>query len=475
MITALESRILDINAEALGIDTVTLMGNAGTVLAKVLEQYPGKRFLFVCGSGNNGGDGFAAAGKMLDEDVTVCLIRPSSSIRSHGSKKYYSELTCPIIDIGDLEIDKFDVLVDCALGTGISGELREPYLTFVIMALSFEGFTVSADVPTGLGCNEQIIPDVTVSFHDVKVGMTQENSGKIIVADIGIPRSVVNTVGPGDLLRYPIPRTDSHKGCNGRVLIIGGGPYYGAPGMSGLAALRVGADLVNIAVPEHVAQVVASYSPVFTICPLGEENNFYGGCKILLPEHVPHLLEISNNYDAVLIGPGLGSTEGTIEAVNDFVSHCKIPMVVDADAINSIGSGFRTDVPVIFTPHKGEFVRLGGSDNFEGSDVHDLAISMNSIVLLKGETDIISDGETLKLNTTGTVAMTSAGTGDVLAGIVVGLLSKGMKAFDAAYLGAYICGKAGEYGFEERSYGMIATDVIDNIPFVLKEGLRKYR
>lgn len=475
MITALESRILDINAETLGIDTFTLMGNAGTALVKILKQYPGKRFLFVCGSGNNGGDGFAAAGKMRDEDVTVCLMGPSSSIHSYASKKYYSELACPIIDIADLDIDKFDVLVDCALGTGISGELREPYLTFVMLALSFEGLTVSADVPTGLGCSDQIVPDITVSFHDVKAGMTQENSGKIIIADIGIPESVVNAIGPGDMLRYPIPRTDSHKGCNGRVLIIGGGPYYGAPGMSGLAALRVGADLVNIAVPDHIAQVVASYSPVFTIRPLGKEGSPLTICHALLPEHVPHLLEASNNYDAVLIGPGLGSAECTMEAVNDFVSRCKVPMVIDADAINSIGPGFRSNVPVIFTPHRGEFIRLGGSDTFEESDVHDLAISMNSVVLLKGKTDIISDIGMLKINTTGTAAMTGAGTGDVLAGIVVGLLSKGMKAFDAACLGAYICGKAGEYGFEERSYGMIATDVIDNIPFVLKEGLRKYR
>lgn len=473
MILASESRILDINAEALGVDTITLMGNAGAALAEILKQYPGRRFLFVCGSGNNGGDGFAAASKMTEEDVTVCLLMLPSSIRSDASNKYYSELTCPTIDIERLDLDEFDILVDCALGTGASGKLRDPYSTFVIMAQSFKGLIVSADIPTGFGCDVQIVPDVTVSFHDVKVGMTTENSGKIIVADIGIPRSAEKIVGPGDMLRYPIPRSDSHKGCNGRVLIIGGGPYYGAPAMSGLAALRVGADIVNIAVPDHISSVVASYSPVFTICPLCRGDDSFSKCKILLSEHVPHLLETSKDYDVVLIGPGLGVDKDTIKAVNDFASNCKIPMVIDADAINSIGSRFRSNVPVIFTPHKGEFIKLGGSNTFEESDVRDLAASMNSVILLKGETDIISDGERVKLNITGTPAMTGAGTGDVLAGIVAGLLSKGMKAFDAACLGAYICGRAGEYGFEENSYGMIATDVIENIPSVLKQELRE--
>ena len=473
MILALESRILDINAEALGVGVITLMGNAGTALADVLKKHPGKRFVFVCGSGNNGGDGFAAANMMVDEDVTVCLLGLPSSIHSKASNKYYSELTCPVINIADLDINRFDVLVDCALGTGASGRLRYPYSTFITLAQSFKGLIVSADIPTGLGCDIQIIPDITVSFHDVKVGMTAENSGKIIVADIGIPESAKKIIGPGDMLRYPIPRSNSHKGCNGRVLIIGGGPYYGAPAMSGLAALRVGADLVNIAVPDHISSVIASYSPVFTIHPLNKKDGLPGTCKILLPEHVQHLLKASKEYDAVLIGPGVGTDKDTVKAVNDFVFECKVPMVIDADGINSIGLGFKSNVPVIFTPHKGEFIKLGGPDAFEENDVRTLAASMNSVILLKGETDIISDGEHVKLNNTGTPAMTGAGTGDVLAGIVTGLLSKGMKAFDAACLGAYICGKAGEHGFEEKSYGMIATDVIDNIPFVLNKGLRE--
>jgi len=466
MMPAKEFRILDINAEAAGVDTVTLMGNAGLKLADILKsRYAGKRFLFVCGSGNNGGDGFAATAGMADEDVTVCLIGPASSIHSDASKNYFLNLRCPVIDFKDVSFDEYDILVDCALGTGQVGNPRGQYLDYIILARSFKGLIVSADVPSGLGCRDSIKPDVTVTFHDVKDSMNAENSGDIIIADIGIPEVAVNNVGPGDVLRYPIPAHDSHKGLNGRVLLIGGGPYYGAPAMSGLAALRVGADIVNIAVPEHIAQTVASFSPVFMIEPLSG--------KFLRSEHVPHLLNRSKSYNTVLIGPGLGTDIDTIEAVRDFVFRCEVPLVIDADAIGAIGGGFIANVPVVITPHKGEFIKLGGAGTFGEEDVRALAYSTGSIILLKGSTDIISDGVRTKKNTTGTPAMTGAGTGDVLAGIVAGLMSKGMTSFDAACLGAYICGKAGEYGFSERSYGLIATDVIEMIPIVLKNELKE--
>lgn len=472
MIPASESRILDINAESLGVSTAELMCSAGVALADVLKRYSGKRFLFVCGPGNNGGDGFAAAGMLRDEDVTVCLLRPASSINSEASRNFFSELKSPIISIEDLEPDKYDVIVDCALGTGAYGKLRSPFSDFVDISKSFKGVIISADVPTGLGSDLQIIPDITVAFHDSKDGMTEDNSGEIIIADIGIPENASKYLGPGDMLRYPVPDGASHKGCNGKVMIIGGGPYFGAPAISGLSALRIGADIVNLAVPENIASIVASYSPVFTMRKLkdlrGDEV-----CGFLDSGHVDDLLKVSNDFDAILIGPGLGDNKNVAKAVASFVSRCKVPMVIDADGIGATGIDFISDVPIIFTPHKREFLKLGGNSECKESDVTSLASSMGSVILLKGETDIVSDGERTRLNSTGTPAMTGAGTGDVLAGIVVGLLSKGMEAFDAACLGAYICGKAGEHAFETRSYGLIATDLMDGISHTLCTGLRR--
>ena len=469
MLPASETRVLDANAEALGVKPHTLMENAGAALAKVLNRYSGKRFVFVCGNGNNGGDGFVAADLLKNEDVTVCLMRSESRIRSDISKKYFSALKCPVIPFRDLDLSKYDVLVDCALGTGSEGILRSPYDEFVKLTKEFRGAIVSADVPTGFGCDMSVVPDISVTFNNLKTGMTEGNSGKIIIAGIGIPEEAYRFIGPGDMYKYPIPKMDSHKGQNGRLLIIAGGPYVGAPTMSGLSALRVGADIVTIAAPEKIIDSVASFSPVFTFHPLCDDS---GKCGILRKSHVPDLLKSSENYDAVLIGPGLGVDEDTVSAVKEFVGSCGIPMVIDADAITALGKDGKASVPIVYTPHKKEFETLGGKSMDEYC-VTKAAKALDGTILLKGNQDIISDGEYTRMNRKGTPAMTVAGTGDVLSGIVAGLLSKGLSAFNAACLGAYICGMAGEAAFGTLSYGLVATDLIDSIPTVLRDGLSK--
>jgi len=356
------------------------------------------------------------------------------------------------------------VVVDCALGTGMSGEVRPPYDGFIRMANGFKGCVVSVDVPSGLGTSLPLRPDITITLHDVKEGMDRENSGEIIVKDIGIPKEAYENVGPGDMLRYPVPKADSHKGSNGRLLIIGGGPYYGAPAMSALAAMRVGTDIVRLAVPENCTSVIASFSPVLMMVGLSGNS--------LRPEHLDLLLKLSEQHDAALIGPGVGISEGTAETVRQFVKKCNVPVVVDADGLSALGKEFVSNGKTILTPHIKEFEKLGGDPLAACDAVLKLAKSTNSTVLLKGREDRISDGNRVRYNTTGNPGMTSAGTGDVLSGIVAGLLSKGMSCFDAAALGAFICGRAGEHAFDDMSYGMTATDVIDSIPKVLKEYLR---
>ena len=464
MITSLDSSVIDANSEALGVCVPTLMANAGKAIASVLtERFPGKRIAFVCGSGNNGGDGMSAAKTMDAGEVTVYLLRPRESIRSDFIRKTISELTCPVKDFSSFDEDAHDILVDCALGTGTAGEIRPPYDKFIEAANAFRGTIVSVDIPTGLGTSLSVKPDVTITLHDVKEGMNAENSGEIIVKDIGIPNEAYDNVGPGDMLRYPIPSADSHKGSNGRLLTIGGGPYYGAPAMAALAAMRVGVDIVRLALPENCSFIVSSFSPVLVISKLSGNS--------LRIDHLDYLLELSKQYDAVLIGPGLGVFDSTIETVRRFTQECKVPMVIDADGLTALRMDFASTGKTILTPHQREFERLGGNP-LDSNSVIEMAKKKNSVILLKGRIDKISDGERIRLNLTGCAGMTSAGTGDVLAGIVAGLLSKGMTPFDAAALGAFISGKAGERAFDERSYGMIATDIIDNIPKVLREYLR---
>ena len=437
-------------------------------MAEIIKtRFTGKKILIACGCGNNGGDGFAAANNLKNMDVTVMLLRPPESIRSPEALEFFKKVTCHVFEYpSSTDLEEYDVLVDCALGTGLKGPVKEPYLSYIKTANRFKGTIISADVPSGFGSGMIVRPDITVAFHDIKDGMTAENSGEIIIANIGIPEEAYSRIGPGDMMRYPIPEDNSHKGCNGTLLVIGGGPYCGAPAMAAMAAMRVGSDLVRIATPSASAKSVASFSPVFVMDEMRGE--------VLGPGHVKKLIELSDMCNAVLIGPGLGIDELTVDAVNEFVKNCKRPIVIDADGLNALGKTFHSNgSPTILTPHSREFLRLGGTiGNDPAAHVSIKATETDSIILMKGPNDIVSNGKDIRINNTGNSAMTSAGTGDVLAGIVAGLLSKGMDAFDAACLGAYISGRAGDLAFEEKSYGLIAIDIIEMIPRVLKKELK---
>jgi len=459
MITGLDSRVIDANSEALGIPVATLMDNAGKVVSNYLkEHYPQSRILFVCGPGNNGGDGFAAALLMDPENVTVALLKKSSTIHSDIAKQRYSKLECRVEPYDSALLNEADVIVDCALGTGVRGNIKDPYRTFILEANASGLPIVSVDTPSGLGSDVTIVPETTITFHDVKVGMNDDNCGNILVADVGIPVDAMKFIGPGDVLRYPAPDDNSHKGENGRLMIIAGGPYFGAPAMCSMAALRTGADIVRLYTPSNVAQAISTYCPVLMITPLPGDH--------LTSESVDMLLQDSLGYDAVLIGPGIGKDPDTMLAVKEFVRKCKIPMVIDADALSAV-IGMEILTPAVITPHKGEFRKL--DSQFEGPEA--LARAMNVTLLLKGHVDTITDGNATRYNRAGTPAMTGAGTGDVLSGSVAALLSKGMNTMGAASLGAFLTGKAGEYAYKDKSYGLIATDLIEEIPHVLRDNL----
>ena len=452
---------MDANAAALGISVETLMGNAGKGIAGYLAlHFPAQKIGIICGHGNNGGDGYAAACSL--SNVSVYTIDPIDSIRSEPVLHYLKECKKNVIPFEECTFD-FDVLVDCGLGTGISGSLKPAYREYVEKVNRFGGTVVSVDVPTGLGTDTAVLPDITLTMHDVKTGMNDSNCGEIVVLDIDMPENAYRMTGPGDMLRYPIPSPDSHKGKNGRLLVIGGGPYFGAPAMAAMGALRVGTDLVTVAAPDSVYHEIACVNPTIMIQGLRGDH--------LCNDHLLDLLALSERNDAVLIGPGLGIDPDTIKTVNSFISLCKKPMVIDADGINALPNTFIAKTQTVLTPHAMELARLTGQKSADESVVRSEAEKRNCAILLKGRTDIISDGKRTRLNGTGCAGMTGAGTGDVLSGIVAGLLSKGLSAFDAGCLGAYISGKAGEKAFDRLSYGMIATDVIDSVPLVLKEGL----
>jgi len=505
MISGLEVKVLDINSDYYGVPAINLMENAGKNITKFINdnlKTKKKEILIFCGLGNNGGDGFVATRHLSKKyDVTLFLIGKKEDIKTGIAKKNFNKLKntkTKILDIGSKDdisdlISNNRVIVDAMLGIGIKGELREPYKTIVDMINCSKNKTIiSVDIPTGFGSKKSIKPDFTVTFHDIKYGMNQKNCGEISIVDIAIPKKAVDYVGPGELKTfYPIPKKDSHKGENGRLLVVGGGPYYGAPALSSFAAQRSGTDLIYLATPKKVAKAVTSYSPLvikpvrlakhlaklsptLIVKELKDSDN-------LIVEDFEIIKEYIDKVNTLLVGPGLGSDKKTQKAVEKIIRlfvKSKKSIVIDADAIKVIGRNLDIvkNSNIVLTPHTGEFKELTGIGlskklGDRKKNVEKWAKKLNVTICLKGPVDIVSNGEQTKLNDIHNEAMTVGGTGDVLAGVIAGLMSKNVEGFDAARMGVFINGAAGNYAFKKRSYGLVATDIIDEIPSVIKKYL----
>src|SRR6267143_3382201 len=317
MISPLEMRVLDRNAQHFGISTLDLMEAAGKAVAEVARSEfgaAGKNVLVLCGTGNNGGDGLVAARHLAkDARVTVLLARSPDQFATPEAAKSFERLRDVQIlaglDKSEEAIAAADLVIDALLGIGVEGPLREPYVALIRQMNASGKPILSVDVPSGFRTDRAVRPTVTVTLHDVKEGMTPENSGRIRVADIGIPPKVASMIGPGEFLLYPVPKATSHKGENGRLLVIAGGPYTGAPALVAFGAMGIGIDLVHVATPALAATVVASYSPTFIVHPLVGHR--------LLREDLRQVLELASRADAVAIGPGLGDVEGTLEAIRE--------------------------------------------------------------------------------------------------------------------------------------------------------------
>jgi hydroxyethylthiazole kinase-like uncharacterized protein yjeF len=483
MISEAEIKVLDRNSEFFGVPTLQLMENAGKKVAdfvKNIIKNTKKNILILCGTGNNGGDGCVAARYLADE-YTVHVFIIGTDMKTEIARKNYQKLTSTGVHVTSslTEIDSLlqtsDVIIDSLLGTGLSGDLKEPYATLVKkINAATKKIIVSVDVPTGLGTTLSVLPQYTVTFHDVKEGMNEKNSGTLQVVDIDIPQEAITYVGPGELsVYYPRPPKKSHKGDNGVVLIIGGGPYIGAPALSGLAALRTGVDLVYIATPKRSWKSIAAFSPNFIVKDLNSD--------ILTKKDLPTIEELLTKCTGVILGPGLGNAKETEDAVLPLVTHIiqeKKPLVIDADAIKPVGDNIilLQNSTTVVTPHVGEFKKLTGITLSQDVDIRVKAVQewakkIGITIFLKGYIDVLSDGKNVKLNKVHNEAMTVGGTGDVLAGIIGALVSKGVAPFNAVRIAAFLNGEAGNEAFKKKSYGLLATDIIEEIPDILKKYL----
>ena len=555
MIDFQEIAVLDRNALYLGVPTLTLMENAGTAVVKVAQERQGKRAKSVaifCGLGNNGGDGLVAARHFAYDPgyyVVVYLLGDPADIKSTMAIEQLNRLPERIEvvslankdarNINTINLTGFGAIIDAMLGVGITGKLKNPYRAVVnhinSMVEQEQGVrkggkrsgsaaprptVISVDVPTGLGTDTALKPDITVTFHDSKTGMTKKNSGRVVIGDIGIPKDAERFTGPGELTLIPKLGLDSHKGDRGKLLIVCGGPYTGAPGLVGLSALRTGVDLVHIAAPKVISNTIASFSPNFIMHPLEPDQNQEE--DHLIENNVADIITLSHDIsaNAIVIGPGLGRADETMNAVNSLLKSLpdQLPIVLDADGLTALATMSTADQvrllkshTGVLTPHRTEFQRLlgavdGGTTGRPGTkaaqskgkslrrsqskdaskilkrfdDFSELQVlvkeyahnfKQNWTVLYKGTMDIITDGVNLKLNRTGNPGMTVGGTGDVLAGINGALLAMGLSPYNSGRCAAFINGYSGDLAWNKYRNGLTATDIIELIPQCLKDSL----
>lgn len=469
--------MIDRNAEFFGVSILDLMESAGRGVAEVARQefgVAGKKVVIACGTGNNGGDGLVAARLLKDEArVTVLLAKTAKDFVTKEARANFDRLPkdVPVVErSADSErlFREADLVIDALLGTGLHGEIRDPYATMIREMNASGAPILSVDVPSGFEATPAVRATVTAALLDAKEGMTEANAGRMRVVDVGMPREVMELVGPGELLYYPVPRPDSHKGQNGTLLVVGGGPFTGAPAFVGLAAYRIGVDVVHVATPSIAFGPVASFSPNLIVHPLA-------GSRFLKADLGP-VLEIASGMDAAVIGPGLGASDATKEAIRQLVRSLNLPMVLDADALTAVSEdpGCLAGKHGIVTPHHKEFEVLTGTTLPRElpaivEAVKAFARKSGFTVLLKGAPDVVTDGTSHRLNKVHNAGMTVGGTGDSLAGLCGGLLAKKVAPFLAARMAAFANGYAGNLAFEERSYGMMTSDLIEKIPRVLKD------
>lgn len=500
-----EARALDENAEFLGVSPTQLMENAGRgVVLSIMKRrdLSGKKVIILCHTGNKGGDGFVVARHLasIGVPVSVILLSRPNQISTEEARLNYSIITRMGSSIelaqapttSELESRKDEikgafVIVDAILGTGGKGQLREPIKTAVEICNSSKAYRVSIDTPTGVDPatgevgGVAFMADLTVTHHRPKIGLLAQEAkgfiGELETINIGIPPEAEIYAGPGDLRLALKPRSEySHKGENGRLLVVGGSSrYVGAPSLTALAALKVGIDLAIVAVPYSITSAVRAYSPDLIAVPLPAEGVLDSAC-------IPAILREAQTADAVVVGMGLGLEDETKAAVIDLV--CKLnesgkPMVIDADALKALG-GVRKEVTfknAVLTPHSGEFLALTGNKlpdekevGWEGRTeiVKRWAKSLNATILLKSRYDIITNGQKIKIKTIGNPGLTIGGTGDVLAGIVGALMSKGESPYRSAVGGSFLNSYAGDLLEAEIGHHFLAQDLVEMLPVALK-------
>jgi NAD(P)H-hydrate epimerase len=469
---ARKTMILDINSRYFGLETLVLMENAGRGVADEISRRYGekKKIGIFCGLGNNGGDGFVVTRHLMDKnDVILYLLGNPKEINTEEARRNWQILENTNLekifirdstDLSNHDFGRFDIVVDGMLGTGSTGEPREPYKSTIQKINLTKAKKVCIDIPTGYGSKVFIKSDLTLGFRFPKI-----DDGEVLT--LGVPLDIEKRIGPGDVRILRKRRPDAHKGQAGRVMVIGGSSFFrGALEYAGKAAAII-ADLVYHCSPEPCSGAIERIPDFLGTCLEGE---------YLVEGHLSEIIKRVNQYrcDSVVIGPGLGLgpeagiKEGTKKLVIGLVNELKDKkIVIDADGLNAISEDL--DIlgeNVVLTPHRGEFRRLSGKDP-KAENVAHLAKKYQCIVVTKGPVDIVSNGTETKFNFTGNPGMATGGTGDILSGTIAGFAANN-DLFEASCAATFVTGLAGDFVQKEKGNYFTSTDVLEKLSEAIK-------
>ncbi len=494
--TVQEMRECDRKAvEDYGLSETILMENAGHAVYEVIKREFGlvaRRFVVLCGGGNNGGDGLVVARKLHSSGVAVLVYLLVEEDAVSGTARTNLEAAVragiPVQRLyasGDLHLVRSsDVIIDAMLGTGLSRSPEGLYAEVIEHLNASSHLVVAVDTPSGVNGDTGATGGVavratcTVTFGLPKRGNLlppgRELCGRLYVTHLSFPPSLYDSVGhveTSQLVPLPARPLESHKSDYGDVLFIAGArSYLGAPVLAAMSFLRAGGGYARLATPATLAPLLGSRASEAVIMPLQETAD---GSVAL--SNLDELCAMSERIDMVVAGPGLSLNEETQELVRYLVARVSTPVLVDGDGLSAIARDVsclrNRRAPTVLTPHAGEMARLLGCavaeiEQDRVAAVQEAARTLGGIMVLKGSSTLIGEASgPISLNLTGNPGMATAGCGDVLTGTIAAVSGMGLDLRSAAVVGAFLHGLAGDLATEEKGPdGMIATDVVEHLP-----------
>lgn len=498
-------RLDEVAIKKYGIPGLVLMENAGRGVARIIERElsgcNNKRVSIFAGKGNNGGDGFVIARHLsnMGFQAAVYLLAKKSDVKGDAKtnlkiwEKMGGEiktiLSAKGIDKNKSAILHSALIVDAIFGTGLSSDVKGIHKITIDFINRMNKPVIAVDVPSGLDAsNGKVLGScvkaaITATMAVPKIGLCvyhgADYAGRVEMVDIGMPQHLLE----GEKIRWELldaegikkilkPRqANSHKGSYGHLFVLAGSVgKTGAAAMTSMGAMRVGAGLVTLGIPKSLNSIMARKLTEVMTLPLAESSS-----GVLGYEAVESIMPFIRDKKVMVLGPGLTASEPVTRLIIRLISESKIPLVIDADAVNclakDVGILKRVKAPIVITPHPGEMARLVG---MTAKDVQEDRIGVASrfakenkvIVVLKGARTIIAKPSgRIYINPTGNPGMATAGTGDVLAGMIGGFIAQGYSSIDAANMAAYLHGMAGdEVAKKKGQIGMMATDILNILP-----------